>query len=70
MADLESIGKKAERKIKEWLDRPDEGYCFDRLHDKMSGWKNDCNICDFTLFKAPNFYYIESKATREPRLVC
>ncbi len=65
MSDLTKLGKKAEAKIKEWLDRPEEGYCFDRLNDKMSGWKGDCNICDFTLFKPPSYYYIESKATYE-----
>lgn len=31
-----SIGKKAELKIKEWLDRPESGYCFDRVPDQMT----------------------------------
>ncbi len=31
-----SIGKKAELKIKEWLDRPEDGYCFDRIPDQMT----------------------------------
>ena len=31
-----SIGKKAEAKIKEWLDRPEDGYCFDRIFDQMT----------------------------------
>lgn len=65
MADLTNLGKKAEKKIKEWLDRPEEGYCFDRIPDQQSGFFGSSNICDFTLFKSPNFYYIESKATRE-----
>lgn len=57
------LGKKAEGKIKEWLDRPEEGYSFDRLPDQMTGFYGSSNICDFILFKAPNMYYIESKAT-------
>ena len=61
------LGKKAEQKIKEWLDRPEEGYCFDRVPDQMSGLWGSKNICDFTLFKSPEYYYIESKATREDR---
>lgn len=63
MSDLEGFGKKAERKIREWLDRPEEGCCLDRLKDGMSGWRGDCNICDFTFYRSPNFYYLESKAT-------
>ena len=57
------LGKAAEKKIKEWLDRPEEGYCFDRIPDQMTGFYGSRNICDFTLFKSPNMYYIESKAT-------
>lgn len=63
----DGLGKQAEDRIKEWLDRPEEGYCFDRIPDQMNGWLGSCNICDFTLFKAPHFYYIESKATWEDR---
>lgn len=61
MAD--DIGKKAEKKIQEWLDRPGDGYCFDRIKDQMTGFYGSSNICDFTLFKYPNYYYLESKAT-------
>lgn len=61
------IGKKAEKKIAEWLDRPEEGYSFDRIPDQMTGFFGSKNICDFTLFKAPYQYYIESKATWEER---
>lgn len=61
------LGKKAEDKIKEWLDRPEQGYCFDRIPDQMSGLYGSKNICDFTFFKYPNMYYIESKATEEAR---
>ena len=67
MADTSSLGKKAEAKIREWLDRPEEGYCFDRIPDQMTGFYGSKNICDFTLFKSPNMYYIESKATWEDR---
>ena len=42
---------------------PNEGFCFDRIPDQMNGFFGSNNICDFTLFKAPNFYYIESKAS-------
>lgn len=63
MADFDQLGKKAENKIKEWLDHPEEGFCFDRIPDQLTGFFGSCNICDFTLFKSPNYYYIESKAT-------
>ena len=63
MADVSNLGKKAEGKVKEWLDRPDDGYSFDRIKDQMTGFYGSSNICDFTCFKSPNMYYIESKAT-------
>ena len=59
----DGLGKKAEKKIKEWLDHPELGYSFDRLPDQMTGFYGSKNICDFTLFKSPLFFYIESKAT-------
>ena len=59
--------KKAEEKIKEWLDRPEEGYCIDRIKDQLTGMYGSKNISDFTFFKAPNYYYIESKSTYEDR---
>lgn len=59
----DDLGKKAEQKIREWLDKPEQGYCLDRLPDQMTGFYGSKNICDFTLFKSPNMYYIESKAT-------
>jgi penicillin-binding protein-related factor A (putative recombinase) len=63
MSDSE-IGKKAEKKIKEWLDRPEDGYSFTRLYDQLSGYVNTSrNICDFICYKYPYIYYIESKAT-------
>ena len=63
----DDLGKKAEAKIKEWLDKPQEGYCIDRIYDQMTGFYGSRNISDFTFFKAPNYYYIESKATYEDR---
>lgn len=64
----DGLGKKAEGKIKLWLDRPEDGYSFDRIPDQMTGqFITSRNICDFTCFKSPNYYYIESKATREDR---
>lgn len=64
----DGLGKKAEGKIKLWLDRPEDGYSFDRVPDQMTGqFITSRNICDFTCFKSPNYYYIESKATREDR---
>lgn len=67
MAIGSEIGKQAERKIKEWLDRPEDGYSFDRLVDQMNGFYGSSNICDFICFKSPNQYYIESKATWNSR---
>lgn len=63
----DDLGKKAELKIREWLDKPEQGYCFDRVPDQMTGFYGSKNICDFTLFKSPNMYYIESKATWSDR---
>ena len=31
-----TLGKKAERKIRDWLDRPNDGYSFDRFYDQLS----------------------------------
>lgn len=64
MADTK-IGKKAEAKLQEWLDRPHDGYSLDRIKDQMTGFYGSKNICDFTLFKSPFMYYIESKSTWE-----
>ena len=61
------IHKKAEEKIKEWLNHPELGYSFDRIPDQMTGLFGSKNICDFICFKSPNMYYIESKSTWEDR---
>lgn len=63
----DGLGKDAEGKIKQWLDRPEEGYSFDRIPDQMTGFYGSKNICDFICFKSPNMYYIESKATWQDR---
>lgn len=63
----ETLGKKAEKKIKEWLDKPELGYSFDRIPDQMTGFYGSSNICDFIVFHAPRQYYIESKATENDR---
>ncbi len=61
------LGKKAESKLRSWLNHPDEGYCLDRIPDQLSGFYGSKNICDFILFKSPYFFYIESKATYHDR---
>lgn len=64
----ESLGKQAERKIREWLDRPEDGYCFYRIPDQMTGFYMVArNIADFFCYKQPNLYFIESKATEQDR---
>ena len=63
----DKIHKDAETKIEQWLDRPEDGYSFDRIPDQVSGYWGSKNICDFTCFKYPNMYYIESKSTYEDR---
>lgn len=61
------IGKEAEKRVHTWLDRPEEGYCLDRVKDQVSGYLGSRNICDFTLFKSPDYYYIECKETENDR---
>lgn len=64
----ETLGKKAEDKIREWLDRPQDGYSFDRIPDQMTGnYYVSRNICDFTCYKYPYMYHIESKCTEHDR---
>lgn len=36
MSDLSNLGKKAELKIREWLDRPNDSYCLLRIPDQMT----------------------------------
>lgn len=62
-----SFGKKAEQKIKEWLDKPEFGYSFDRIPDQLGGFYGGRNICDFICFKSPYMFYIESKETEHDR---
>lgn len=64
----DGLGKKAEQKIKQWLDKPESGYSFDRIPDQMSGfYAVSRNICDFICYKHPYQYYIESKSTWHDR---
>lgn len=64
----DGLGKEAEKKLKTWLDKPSEGYSFDRLPDQMTGYYIvSRNICDFICYKYPNVYYIESKSTWSDR---
>ena len=64
----DNLGKEAEQKIWDWLDRPNDGYSFDRFYDQMTGYYlTSRNICDFVCYKSPNIYYIESKATWHER---
>ena len=64
----DNLGKEAEQKIWDWLDRSADGYSFDRFYDQLSGYYlTRRNICDFVCYKSPNIYYIESKATWNDR---
>jgi len=64
----DNLGKQAEQKIKEWLNHPENGYCFDRIPDQMTGYYMvSRNVSDFICYKYPNFYYIESKCTEHDR---
>lgn len=63
----DDLGKKAEKKIRDWLDRPEDGYDFNRIPDQLTGQFGSKNICDFDLYIYPNHYYIESKATIHDR---
>lgn len=63
----DKLGKEAEDKIKQWLDRKDDGYAFYRLYDIMTGYYGQYNISDFICYKYPYQWFIESKATWEDR---
>lgn len=63
MGDLTNLGKRAEGKVKEWLDHPEAGFHFRRIPDQLNGFVGSSNISDFYLYKFPYFYYLESKAT-------
>ena len=63
----DGLGKKAETKIKQWLDHPEDGQCLYRIVDQMSGFYGSRNICDFFYFKSPYCAFIESKSTWHDR---
>lgn len=67
MSIQDNLGKLAEKQITKWLHRPSDGYCFERIPDQLSGFYGSKNICDFFLYKSPNMYFIESKATHKDR---
>lgn len=66
--DTITLGKKAESKLKEWLEIPDNENDFNRIPDQLSGFYGSRNICDFYMYKYPYMYYIESKASFEDRI--
>ena len=67
MAETE-FGKTAEKRLFDWLNRPQDGYSMDRIYDQMTGYYMvSRNICDFHCYKYPYKYYLESKATYEDR---
>lgn len=61
--DAVTLGKKAEGKVREWLELPESGHDFNRIPDQLSGFYGSKNICDFYMYKYPYMYYIESKAS-------
>lgn len=61
--DAVTLGKRAEGKVREWLDLPESGHDFNRIPDQLSGFYGSKNICDFYMYKYPYMYYIESKAS-------
>lgn len=63
----DDLGKQAERKIRVWLDKPEDGLSFERLPDQLSGFYGSKNKCDFIVFKSPYMIYLESKSTWEDR---
>lgn len=66
--DPDKLGKLAEAKIDLWLNKPQEGFSFNRIPDQMTGYYMvSRNICDFHCYKYPYEYWIESKATEEDR---
>lgn len=60
-------GKKFEDEIhKQLLTIPD--ISVDRIYDAMGGFSGINNICDFTLYSKPYFYYIECKSIHKNTL--
>ena len=63
----DGLGKDAESKIKVWLNKPEEGYCFYRIKDHMTGFYGSDNPCDFIVYRYPYQCFLESKATWKDR---
>jgi hypothetical protein len=55
-------GKKFESIVRRDLQKI-ENTIVERLPDQMSGMKGSTNTCDFVMYKKPNLFYIECKAT-------
>ena len=53
-------GKDFEAEIKKAFE-PIQGVSFDRLLDPMAGFSGVRNICDFSMFNAPDMFYLECK---------
>lgn len=56
-------GKQFEHEIKAALEKVDYG-TIDRITDPPPGFKGHQNICDFTYYAYPFYYYLECKETK------
>ena len=54
-----NLGKEWEDIVEEWL--KENGICYDRIHDQMSGKKGSTNVCDYDAYIYPHMYYLECK---------
>lgn len=57
-------GKAFEEKVKSDLLKLYD-VSLERLPDQMSGYRGSANVCDFTLYNYPYYFYIECKTTNE-----
>ena len=57
-------GKQFEEKVKEDLLKLSH-VSLERLPDQMSGYQGSKNVCDFTTYIYPFYYYLECKTTNE-----
>ena len=54
-------GKDFEKAIRDCFEKV-SGVSFDRLPDPMAGYSGVRNICDFSMFSAPDMFYLECKS--------
>lgn len=54
-------GKQFEQIVKSQIE-PLPNVSIDRLYDVTTGYVNQCNICDYIVYKKPNILYLECKA--------